>query len=40
MSKLTVVYLSYTLNVLAALTRADPRPADEPVRHLWAPACR
>lgn len=34
MNKLTVVYLKDTGNVLAALTRADPPAADEPVTAL------
>lgn len=34
MSKLTVVYLKDTGNVLAALTRADPPATDEPVTAL------
>ncbi len=34
MSKLTVVYLKDTGHVLAALTRADPPPGDEPVTAL------
>ena len=34
MTKLTAVYLTKTLHVLAALTRTDPPQGDEPVSAL------